>query len=142
MNETPSSLLIIGGGLLAGIAAAAWSIWLTRVQSRKVQARFPNAEKAQWAVYLVLAALIYVGFARAAAAPWPRTELLGVLGYGGLAAVGYLGSSKVLAAGWLLHALWDTVVHGTHTPFVPEWYRWACLSFDGLAAAWIAGKIR
>lgn len=58
MNETPSSLLIIGGGLLAGIAAAAWSIWLTRVQSRKVKARFPNAEKAQWAVYLVLAALI------------------------------------------------------------------------------------
>ena len=29
-------------------------------------ARFPNAEKAQWAIYLVFAALIYVGFARAA----------------------------------------------------------------------------
>lgn len=139
--STPSPALV-AVGLLVGVAAAAWSAWITRRQSLKMEARFPRAERAQWALYLLLAALIYVGFARDADAPWPRTELLGVLGYGTLAAAGFFLSPKILAAGWLLHALWDTVVHGADTPFVPGWYRWACLSFDVLAAAWIATKIR
>ena len=136
------SPLSVGVGLVAGVLAVAWTAWITRVQSRKLGAKFPRAEAAQWALYLLLAALIYVGFAHKAATPWPRTEWLGVLGYGALAAGGYFLSTKILALGWLLHSLWDTVLHGSHTPFVPDWYRWACLVFDVAAAAWISRRVR
>ena len=140
MLTTPSPLSV-GVGLLAGVLAVAYTAWVTRLASRKLQAKFPRAEAAQWALYLIMAALIYVGFAYKAATPWPRTELLGVLGYGALAAAGFFVSTKFLALGWLLHALWDTVLHGPHTPFVPDWYRWACLSFDVLAAIWISRRV-
>lgn len=139
--QMTSSPLVVVLGLLAGVAATAWTAWVTRMQSRKLAAKFPRVEEAQWALYLLLAALIYVAFAYRAETPWPRTEWLGVAGYGALAVAGYFFSSKLLAVGWLLHALWDTVVHGAHTPFVPEWYRWACLSFDVLAALWIAFRV-
>jgi hypothetical protein len=135
------SPLSVGVGLLVGVLAVAYTAWVTRLASRKLQAKFPRAEAAQWALYLLMAALIYVGFAHAAATPWPRTELLGVLGYGALAAAGFFVSTKLLALGWLLHALWDTVLHGPHTPFVPDWYRWACLSFDVLSALWISRRV-
>lgn len=131
----------IVGGLAAGVAAVAWSIWITRRQSRALASRFPQAERASWALYLLLAALIYVGFAWSAPAAWMRVELAGVVGYGALAVLGYRYSSTLLAAGWLLHAAWDSVVHSTATPFVPGWYRWACLAFDVLAALWIARRL-
>lgn len=139
--QMTSSPLVVGIGLLAGVLATAWTAWVTRMASRKLEAKFPRAEAAQWALYLLFAALIYVGFAYNAATPWPRTEWLGVLGYGVLAIAGCFVSTKLLAVGWLLHSLWDTVIHGAHTPFVPEWYRWACLSFDVLAALWIGLRV-
>lgn len=131
----------IVGGLAAGFAAVAWSIWITRRQSRAIATRFPQAERASWALYLLLAALIYVGFAWSASASWLRIELAGVLAYGALAILGYRFNSKFLALGWLLHAAWDSVLHSAATPFVPDWYRWACLAFDVIAAVWIARRL-
>ncbi len=139
MTDSPLS---VGLGLLLGGLAVAWTAWVTAWQSRKLAARYPRAEAGQWALYLLLAALIYVGFAWRATPPWPRTEWLGVLGFSALAAGGFFLSSKLLALGWLVHSLWDTVVHGQHTPFVPGWYRWACLSFDILAALWISRRVK
>lgn len=127
-------------GLVVGLVAVVWSIWITRRQSVAMAARFPRWERAAWASYLLLAALIYVGFAYAAPAPWPGRELLGVLGYGTLAGLGFFVTPKLLALGWLLHAGWDTLLHGAATPFVPEWYRWACLVFDFAAALYIARR--
>ncbi len=129
------------GGLAVGVAAVVWSIWITRRQSRALAARFAQAERASWALYLLLAALIYVGFAWSAPRAWMHIELGGVVAYGSLAWLGYRYDRRLLALGWLLHAAWDAVVHSSGTPFVPEWYRWACLSFDLIAALWIARRL-
>jgi hypothetical protein len=134
-------MVTIAGGLVAGVAAAVLSIWITRRQSRTLAARFARAEHASWALYLLLAALIYVGFAWSASPTWMHIELAGVVAYGALAWLGYRYDRRLLALGWLLHAAWDSVVHSSATPFVPEWYRWACLAFDIIAALWIARRL-
>lgn len=130
------------GGLAFGLALALASIASTRVNSRRSRpepAAARRLEVAAWAIYLVVAALIYVGFAlRDAGDGWMSVEVLGVLGYAALAWLG-LRRPRVLALGWLLHAGWDMVVHaGVAHDFVPLWYRWACLAFDVAAAAYIA----
>lgn len=131
----------VAGGLAAGVLAVLWSIWITRRQSRAWSARFPQAERASWALYLLSAALIYVGFAWSASAGWMRVEIVGVVAYGSLAWLGFRYDRRILAVGWLLHAAWDCWVHASGAPFVPDWYRWACLSFDVIAAWWIARRL-
>lgn len=130
------------GGLAFGVAFALASIVSTRVNSRRLRSEAAAARRLElvaWAIYLVVAALIYVGFAlREAGDGWMSVEVLGVFAYAGLAWLG-LRWPRLLALGWLLHAGWDMVVHaGVADEFVPLWYRWACLAFDVAAAAYIA----
>jgi hypothetical protein len=137
--------MTIAAGLIAGVLAAVWSIWITRRQCTVGPlAGHPHAERRSWAVYLLVAALIYVVFAWTGAAPrvWKWIELWGVVGYGALAVAGWRAGPLWLVLGWALHASWDTLVHGLHTPFVAGWYRWACLSFDVLAAVYLAKRVR
>ncbi len=132
-------------GLLAGIGLALLSIASTRLHCARLR-EGPVAqrqlERVAWAVYLAVAALIYIGFAaREAGAGWMSVELLGLVAYSALALLGVRRSARLLALGWALHAAWDMVVHaGVSGDFVPEWYRWACLSFDIVAALYLAAR--
>jgi hypothetical protein len=113
---------------------------------------------------LVGAALVYIGFASAFLAACPHDEddtaawdelwleAAGLLAYGSCYPLSLVfplqgdGSSKtrpnwyLLALGWLLHPLWDALLHlpgsvGAHV--APEWYVWACMSFDVVVAAYM-----
>jgi hypothetical protein len=87
-----------------------------------------------WA--LVVAALVYVGFALAAGTnDWWATEVGGVLVFGALVVAGIRRYPYMLALGWALHVGWDTLLHtGLGTDFVPEWYVPLCVGFDLIVA--------
>ena len=93
--------------------------------------------RAWWAGGLVVAALIYVGFASASGAgPGAlAVEVGGVVVYGLFAALGLRGYRGWLAAGWLLHPVWDLAVGAGGV--APEWYVWACLAFDGIVGGYL-----
>ena len=129
---------LVGGGVLAGLSVAQTRWLLGRRASNPDDSRL--LEQRAWAAYLVLAALIYVGFAlREGGEGWMGVELGGVAFYGLFAVLGALRWPWLVAVGWALHAGWDTVVHTAQTDaFVPAWYRWLCLGFDLVAAGWLA----
>ena len=97
------------------------------------------------ALGLVVAALIYVGFALLGRASlvWAFIEGMGVAGYGLLAWCGVRFSRWWLVAGWGLHPVWDVWLHlveqGAH--FTPVWYVWACLGFDLVVAMYLGLRI-
>lgn len=98
------------------------------------------SERRAYAVGLVVAAVIYVGFGLVwGNLSWISIEMGGVLAYGMAAWLGIRGSRLWLAAGWLLHVVWDLGLHlfGPGVHIVPEWYAYACLSFDLLVAAYV-----
>ena len=97
-----------------------------------------------YAVALIVAALIYQGFALNAADPrWPGYEAAGVLAYGSIALLGMRYSPWLIAAGWALHVLWDVLLHGGEaTPFVPAWYPGICIGFDLAVAAYLGYRLR
>lgn len=94
---------------------------------------------------LVFAAIIYVGFALIwGNFFWITMEWLGILAFG---LFGWLSVTKHplwLAAGWLLHPLWDLLLHqfGPAKHIAPEWYVIACVSFDITVAGYIAYRYR
>ena len=73
----------------------------------------PRRERRVYAVSLVIAALIYVGFGAVggAGARWLALESLGVLLYGTAAWGGLRGRPWLLAAGWAAHVAWDVLLH-------------------------------
>jgi hypothetical protein len=93
-------------------------------------------------VFLFAAAGAYFGFALLAAPGpiWVLAELVQVIVFGAIALLGLRGSPWWLAAGWVLHPLWDVVLHyiGPGYSFAPITYTIPCLSFDLLVAAYIA----
>jgi hypothetical protein len=93
-------------------------------------------------VFLFAAAGAYFGFALLAAPGpiWVLAELVQVIVFGAIALLGLRGSPWWLAAGWVLHPLWDVVLHyiGSGYSFAPITYTIPCLSFDLLVAAYIA----
>jgi hypothetical protein len=125
-------------GALGGLVLALLSIASTRWQARRLAPGDPQRlELVSWAIFLVLAAAIYVAFALREAG-WMRLELAGLVGYTALAWYG-VRRPRLLALGWLLHAGWDAVLHaGAPETLVPGWYRWACLGFDVVAAIHLA----
>jgi hypothetical protein len=94
------------------------------------------------AATLVLAALAYVAFSLHAGAggAWLAIELLGLAFYGAFAVRGVSGSHRWMAAGWLLHPVWDLAVHhfGPADAYSPDRYEIACLGFDFVVAAVVA----
>ena len=93
-------------------------------------------------VFLFAAAGAYFGFALLAAPGpiWVLAELVQVIVFGAIALLGLRGSPWWLAGGWVLHPLWDVVLHyiGPGYSFAPITYTIPCLSFDLLVAAYIA----
>ena len=121
------------GWIALGAGAGALAVWLTAKEAVRRRRRFPRYEVWAWAGFLVVAALIYVGFAafNGASAKWTWTELGGVAGYGLIAWMGAARFPQLVGVGWLLHVLWDVVLHpGGHPGFVPSWYPPLCLGFD------------
>lgn len=94
----------------------------------------PGRERRVYAVGLVIAALVYVGFAAGggAGARWLVLEILGVFLYGAAAWGGLRGRPWLLALAWAAHVGWDVLLHlsGTGAEYTPHWYPWLCLSFD------------
>ena len=121
---------------LVGLAAFALCAALFRRAS-------PRGEQKAWAQGLVVAALIYVGFAVAGGGGgrWLLIEVGGLVAFSIAALVGSRRAPWLLAAGWGLHTLWDLALHHG-VDFVPTWYPPVCLVFDLAAAAWIAWRSR
>jgi len=104
-------------------------------------ARGRRAERQVYAWGLLVAALIYVGFALAAGAGAGAlvAELVGVALFGAVAWQGLRRSVLWLAAGWAAHVGWDLLLHPlTASGYAPAWYVRACIGFDLAVAAWIA----
>ena len=101
-------------------------------------------ESLVFAMGLVVAAVIYIGFAFAHGAPLRSLllESLGVVPFGLLAWLGLRGSQLWLALGWAAHVAWDLGLNwGSGAPgFVPSWYPVVCTCFDLLVAGYIAAR--
>ena len=114
-----------------------------------VAARSLSDERASgvYAAGLLIAALIYVGFAatRGASSKLLALEIVGVILYGVVAWTGLRISVIVLALGWAAHTLWDVLlhVHGqAGAAYTPDWYPWACGGFDLVVAIAIVERFR
>jgi hypothetical protein len=118
--------------LLAGALACVLLILVSRALGRKGELRL-------YALSLIVAALIYVGFTtRGASSVWLVVELAGLVSFTFLAWLGLRISPWALALGWALHAAWDAFLHKlSDAPFVPGWYPLVCLSFDLVLALYI-----
>jgi len=124
---------IIFGGILAAIL-----IYYYRGLSNRGARKF-------FANTLVLAALIYVGFALVgflfgwASISWLLIEFLGVAIYFAFARVGLRRTVWLLSLGWAFHVFWDIGLHfSDKITFVPSFYPGACIGFDLVFAAYIA----
>lgn len=96
-------------------------------------------------ISLLIAAVIYMGFAAVNGnANWMLIELAGVAAYGVFYLLAVRVSPLFLAAGWLLHPLWDVLLHlqGPGVHIVVEWYAVACLAFDVVTAAYIFYRVK
>jgi hypothetical protein len=127
-----------GLGFVAGVVLGSLLVFATRH-------RTADARRRLYATWLVLAALIYVGFAAVGRArgAWLGYELLGVVVFGALAWIGRR-HGRALASGWAAHVLWDVLLHVGNRPgaiYTPQWYPWVCVSFDLLVAAATLGRM-
>lgn len=123
--------------LLLGCVLGAAFLAFSRAQGR--------AEVRVLAIGLVVAALVYVGFALVGAGPdWVVVEAVGVAVYGALAWLGLRRSPLWLSVGWALHPVWDAGLHlaGSGAAFAPEWYALVCITFDLLVAGYVAYRFR
>lgn len=121
--------------LFLGVVSCVVLILLARRLSPKLELRL-------YAVSLIIAALIYVGFtARGATFAWLALEVAGAAVFTLLALLGLKISALILAFAWALHAAWDVLLHKLlDAAFVPDWYPLTCLSFDLLLAGYLVGQ--
>lgn len=135
------SLLI---DLARGLGAAGFTVLLAIILPAPM--RVPTV-----GVLLGVAAGVYPGFAqsgaRAGSLPAPtaaetRLQWVVALLFAAIAVVGIAFSAWWLAAGWMLHGVWDARHHAARRgAWVPSHYPMFCLTYDlGLAvfAAWLA----
>jgi hypothetical protein len=125
--------MVIGiGAVLALLFVAPWHRREGRTQRRV------------YAAALLVTALIYVGFAVLGGATpgWWLVEVGGVLLYGALAWWSLERWPVLLPIGWAAHVLWDVLLHGMATPFVPAWYPALCVGFDLVVAVYLLGRMR
>ena len=113
--------------ILAGAALGAGLVHVAR--------RAGTGERGVLAAGLLVAALIYVGFAVGARdARWLLLESAGVLL---IAPFAWLGraSGVWLALGWAAHVAWDVGLHlDRPQPVVGHWYPLLCVGFDLIVA--------
>lgn len=121
--------------LFLGLASAIAFLMLLSVR--------PQAESRILALGLMVAAVIYVGFAVIGGAhqTWVKVEITGVGIYGLFALLGWRYSCWWLMLGWLLHPIWDVWLHlfAKGTDFTPAGYAVACISFALVIAGYISG---
>ena len=93
---------------------------------------------------LIIAALIYIGFAfsgvlsQTATTDWILVEIGGFIIYFALAYAGVKISNLILAVGWALHIFWDAAFqHGGEISYVPDFYPSLCIGFDLVFAIYI-----
>lgn len=96
------------------------------------------------ALALMVAALIYVGFAAvgfwtsSVNINWFLLEILGVGIYFLFAFLGVKKSMWFLVIGWFAHVFWDVGLHlGENRAFVPNFYPPVCIGFDLVFAGYI-----
>lgn len=123
--------------LLIGVIACGLFIILARRRGEAQELRL-------YAIALVIAALIYLGFvARDLTLGWLALELAGVILFTLLAWLGVRFSALILAAGWAVHVGWDVWLHKLmDVAFVPGWYPVICVGFDLLLAGYILARFR
>lgn len=123
--------------LLTGVVACGVFILVARTLK-------PQRELRLYAVGLVIAALIYVGFtARGVTPAWLVLELAGLLVFTLLAWLGLKISALILALSWAAHVAWDVLLHKLlDVAFVPDWYPVVCVGFDLLLAGYIAVRVK
>lgn len=106
----------------------------------------PGKERRFYAIGMVIAPLIYVGFAVVgrASTQWLALEILGVFLFGAAAWGGLRGRPWLLALGWAAHVVWDVALHlsGAASEYTPGWYPWICVSFDLVMAAAVLASTR
>lgn len=94
---------------------------------------------------LIIAALVYVGFALAwGDNSWLLIEFAGVLMAIAVYRIAIKTSILWVAAGWLLHPIWDMGLHlyGPGQHIAPDWYAIACMSFDLAVAGYIVYRAK
>jgi hypothetical protein len=116
--------------LLVGVVVGAFFLVLAR--------RFGRSATAMLATGLIIAALIYVGFAvRGGTSPTElRQEILGLIVFTLLAVAGLRWWPPLVGIGWLLHGGWDILLHWPVQAWVPGLYPVFCVSFDLVVAAY------
>ena len=117
--------------LLLGVVLAGLNIGIAQSFRRDTQVRV-------FAVFLFLAAVIYLVFGAFHDVQWVALEGAGVVLFSLLAWVG-MRRPIVLAVGWLLHAAWDGGLHlALEQPVVGPWLPLLCLPYDGILAGYLA----
>ena len=133
------------GWVALGAAGGALAIWLNAVQAERMRERMPDYEVKSWALILLSAAIIYVGFAvfTGGTSRWFAIEVVGLAVYGLVAWNGVVRFAPLVGVGWLLHMAWDQVVHPGGAPgYVPSWYPALCLGFDVFVGAALIYRFR
>lgn len=118
------------GWLIGGVGLGAGFLHFAAMRGRK-------GERRVQAVGLIVAGLIYVGFAAWSADPiWIVIEGVGTAIFAALALAGVRWSAWPLALGWALHPVWDAALHlaGAGAAVAPRGYVLVCVSFDLLVA--------
>jgi hypothetical protein len=124
--------------LLIGILACLIFVLVARRADSKRELRV-------YAMALIAAALVYVGFAIAAGAAlsWVALEVSGLALFSLIALLGLRYSVWILALGWVAHAVWDALLDEVlKVGFVPDWYPFVCVGFDLFLAVYIVTRVR
>lgn len=94
------------------------------------------------ALFLAAMPLVYVSAALRYDAPvwWLGIEMVGLLVFAAVAAIGYRKTPWLLPTGIAAHALWD-VSHWGEVGFVPDWYTLSCMVVDVAVAGYAAARL-
>jgi hypothetical protein len=122
--------------IVIGAVLGALFVAIAARSSRRGQARL-------LAIGLVIAALIYAGFAIFSIDRRSLGyEISGVLLFGALAWLGVRVSPAWLALGWAAHVAWDVGLHlDRPSSLVPDWYPTLCIGFDLIVAGFVLGSL-
>src|SRR5262249_19289062 len=129
-SMSPQLPLSLPAGLLGGVVTGALFVLVARRAGRYATWVF--------AVGLIVAALIYLGFALGGAIS-PRQyrwEIRGVIIFTPVALAGARWWPSLVGLGWLAHAGWDMLLHWPAQPWVPSLYPVLCGAFDLVVAAY------
>jgi hypothetical protein len=136
MHPLTTFRLIAAGAVSALVTIAAARCLATRLARHRAW----RGESLVYAVALIAAAGLYVIWVRGASLADVTRECMGLAIFTGFALIG-LRRSFLLAAGWLLHPLWDWGLHPPPTAsWLPAWFPAFCIGFDLLLAAYIAAR--